>query len=229
MHQLASPGVHRAITALMLLAPGTPMLFQGQEFSASAPFLFFADHAGELGAAVRRGRAQFLSQFPNVALPEVQRSLPDPGDRATFERCKLDSREREQNRHAVRLHQDLLRLRREDPAFRAQRAGAVEGAVLAASAFVLRFRGESQDGRDDRLLLVNLGAGLSLRIAPEPLLAPPADTRWTTLWSSEGLAYGGSGSVEPETDSGWRLTGRSALVLAPRPEPGGAAVREKPS
>src|SRR5262249_20240422 len=43
-HQLTSPGRFRAMTALFLLAPGTPMLFQGQEFAASSPFLYFADH-----------------------------------------------------------------------------------------------------------------------------------------------------------------------------------------
>src|SRR5262249_19710716 len=41
---IASPGRYRAVTALLLLAPGTPMLFQGQEFGTSAPFHFFADH-----------------------------------------------------------------------------------------------------------------------------------------------------------------------------------------
>ena len=47
-HELTSPGRHRALTALWALAPGTPLLFQGQEFSASAPFLYFADHEPEL-------------------------------------------------------------------------------------------------------------------------------------------------------------------------------------
>ena len=47
-HALASPGRLRALTALTLLGPGTPMLFQGQEFAASSPFLFFADHNPEL-------------------------------------------------------------------------------------------------------------------------------------------------------------------------------------
>jgi maltooligosyltrehalose trehalohydrolase len=51
-HLLTSPGRWRALTACMLLWPGTPMLFQGQEFSSSAPFLFFADHGGALGKAV---------------------------------------------------------------------------------------------------------------------------------------------------------------------------------
>src|SRR5260370_12412414 len=45
---LTDPGHLRAMTALLLLAPGTPMLFQGQEFGASSPFLFFADHTKEL-------------------------------------------------------------------------------------------------------------------------------------------------------------------------------------
>ena len=44
LHRLTSPGRYRALTAFLLLAPGTPMLFQGQEFAASSPFLFFADH-----------------------------------------------------------------------------------------------------------------------------------------------------------------------------------------
>src|SRR5262249_35903555 len=62
-HALTAPGKLRAVTALMLLGPGTPMLFQGQEFAASGPFLFFADHRSELNAQIRQGRAEFLSQF----------------------------------------------------------------------------------------------------------------------------------------------------------------------
>ena len=53
-HQLASPEAPaRRDPHYFLLSPGIPMLFQGQEFSASAPFLFFADHPGELGGLVR--------------------------------------------------------------------------------------------------------------------------------------------------------------------------------
>ena len=87
-HALTSPGKLRAITALMLLAPGTPMLFQGQEFGASSPFLFFADHNAELNEKIRQGRAEFLAQFPSLATPEMQKRFADPGDPATFERCK---------------------------------------------------------------------------------------------------------------------------------------------
>src|SRR5262249_54006392 len=66
--QRGGPGLWRALTALTLLMPGTPMLFQGQEFNSSAPFVFFADHGEELARVVRRGRARFLSQFPGIAL-----------------------------------------------------------------------------------------------------------------------------------------------------------------
>src|SRR4030042_4736210 len=44
VHQLTSPSRYRALTALLLLAPQIPMLFQGQEFGSSSPFLYFADH-----------------------------------------------------------------------------------------------------------------------------------------------------------------------------------------
>ena len=67
LHALTSPGQFRALSALTLLSPGTPMLFMGQEFAASAPFLYFADHRGDLAANVGRGRREFLAQFPSIA------------------------------------------------------------------------------------------------------------------------------------------------------------------
>ena len=66
-HRIASPARARAVTALLLLLPGTPMLFQGQEFWASAPFLYFADHEPELAAMVEKGRGEFMRQFPSLA------------------------------------------------------------------------------------------------------------------------------------------------------------------
>ena len=117
-HQLTSPGRYRAMTALMLLGPGTPMLFQGQEFAASSPFFYFADHNAELAPLVRRGRAEFLSQFPSLACPAMQSRLPDPGDPRTFEQSKLDFSERQQHAETYALHRDLLKLRRQDPVLR---------------------------------------------------------------------------------------------------------------
>jgi maltooligosyltrehalose trehalohydrolase len=213
-HQLTSPGRYRAMTALMLLGPGTPMLFQGQEFAASSPFFYFADHKKELSPLVRRGRAEFLSQFPSIARPEIQSRLPDPGDPQTFKRSRLDLSERHRHTEAYTLHRDLLRLRRQDPVLRSQRPGGVDGAVLGSDAFVVRFFAENGH---DRLLVVNFGRDLHLDPAPEPLLAPPEHTRWETLWSSEDPYYGGLGTCPLEEDHSWRIPGESAMVLAPKP------------
>ncbi len=212
IHQLTAPGRYRAMTALVLLAPSTPMLFQGQEFAASAPFYFFADHNPELAKLVRKGRFEFLTQFPGVADPGMTECLADPGSLQTFERCKLDLSERQKHSGAHALHRDLLRLRREDPVFRAQRPGGVDGAVLGPEAFLLRFFG---DGGDDRLLLVNLGRDLHLGPAPEPLLAPPPGACWETLWSSEDPRYGGCGTPPLDTEENWRTPGNAAVVLRP--------------
>jgi maltooligosyltrehalose trehalohydrolase len=213
LHELTSPGRYRALTALTLLAPGTPMLFQGQEFSASSPFLYFADHGSDLARLVREGRAEFLSQFPSLTDPGVRRRFADPGDVRTFERCKLDLSERGRHAAAYALHRDLLALRRSDAVFRAQEPRAVDGAVLDAHAFVLRFFGEAGD---DRLLVINLGRQLAPRAVPEPLLAPPAGRQWAVRWSSEDPSYGGGGTPEVEAEDGaWRIPGEAAIVLHP--------------
>ena len=71
-------------------------------------------------------------------------ALPDPSDPETFERCKLDFAERGRHASIYAMHRDLIRLRRRDPVFRAQRPRGVDGAVLGPEAFVLRFFGASR-------------------------------------------------------------------------------------
>jgi maltooligosyltrehalose trehalohydrolase len=203
------------MTALVLLGPGTPMLFQGQEFAASSPFFYFADHEPDLAKLVCKGRAEFMAQFPSVAEPHMQACLPVPSDAATFERCKLNPAERERNRGVVDLHRDLLTLRREEPAFRSQRVGGVDGAVLGPEAFALRFFGDEPGGPDDRLLVVNFGRDIHLNPSPEPLLAPPEGRRWQPQWSSEDPKYGGGGTAPLDTaEDNWHLPGHAGVVLA---------------
>lgn len=209
LHRLTSPGTFKALTAFLLLAPGTPMLFQGQEFAASSPFLYFADHNDSLRPLVQEGRIQFLSQFPSLAQPEVRAILDDPGDPMTFERCKLDLSERRTHAAIYHLHKDLLRLRREETALR----GRMDGAVLSESAFLLRFFAENGD---DRLLVINLGLDWTLDPAPEPLLAPPQGRVWALQWSSEDPAYGGTGTAPFEVAANWRFPGRAAVLLRPK-------------
>jgi maltooligosyltrehalose trehalohydrolase len=170
---------------------------------------------------VRTGRVEFLAQFPSLAQPAMRGVFSDPGDPDTFERCKLDFGERQNHAAIYQLHKDLMRLRREDPVFRAQTPRGVDGAVLSAEAFVLRFFGETAAGEagiksgDGRLLLVNLGVDLRLDPAPEPLLAPPEGKLWDLLWSSEDPRYGGAGTPPVDSDCNWHVPGHSAVVMRP--------------
>ncbi len=224
-HLLTDRARHRALTALTLLAPGTPMLFQGQEFATSSPFLYFADHPEELAKLVRKGRAEELKQFRSMIAFEEEAQLDDPANPKTFERCKLDFSQRQSHAEVYAMHRDLLKLRREDPVFRAQKMRGVDGAVLSSEAFVLRYFGD--DG-DDRLLVVNLGRDLHFNPAPQPLLAPPENKVWETLWSSEHPRYGGIGTTRLDTEENWRLPGHAAVALVPKAIPSGERGAQAP-
>ncbi len=208
-----SPGRYRAMTALLLLGPWTPLLFQGEEFGASSPFLFFADIGdASVRDAIRRGRAEWLAPFLSVTEEEALRTLPGPDDPPVFARCKLDFSEREKNRELYDLHVDLLKLRREDSRFREQSFGGIDGAVVGPASFVLRYFSSEND---DRLLLVNLGKSQVVKPASEPLIAPPSGYRWETLWTSDSSRYGGAGSIAVATQEQWVLPAESAVVLRP--------------
>jgi maltooligosyltrehalose trehalohydrolase len=214
-HELTSPGKYKALTAVMLLGPGTPMLFQGQEFAASTPFLFFADHKPELAKLVHEGRAEFLRQWRSLRLPEMIPCFAEPGQPSTFERCKLDFRDMERNAPIYSLHRDLLRVRRQDPVISKQGADGLDGAVLSKYCFVIRYF--SPDHDRDRLLLVNLGTDLQFNPSPEPLLAPPPGLRWEKLWSTDDPEYGGCGTPPLDTEQNWQIPGEAAVVLYPVP------------
>jgi maltooligosyltrehalose trehalohydrolase len=208
------------MTAWLLLGPATPMLFQGQEFGASTPFLYFCDHNSPLCEKIAKGRKEFLAQFPSIATPEGQAHLPDPSEPSTFESSKLDFGERARNAAQYKLHKDLLRLRAGDRTLRNARRGSFDGATLGPNAFLLRYFGEDGLGeeRGDRLLMVNFGADLAVYRLSEPLVAPPAGQRWELRWSSEDPEYGGSGTVAPDARDQWILAGNSAVFLAAVPD-----------
>ncbi len=212
VHQMSSPARFRAMTSYLLLIPATPMLFQGQEYASTKPFLYFADHHPDLASQVFQGRRESMRRFRSQGGAEGLRLISDPADPTTFERCKLDPAERSSRPEWVLLHKDLLALRKLDPAFRTMN---IDGAVLGPATFVLRFF--APDGAD-RLLVVNLGRDLHLNPAPEPLLAPPeAGTHWHPIWSSEDPKYGGHGTAPLDTDDNWQIPGEAAVVLGAKP------------
>jgi maltooligosyltrehalose trehalohydrolase len=187
------------------------MLFMGEEFQSGNPFHYFIDHHADLSKLVWTGRREFLAQFRAYETEAARARIPDPALESTFRESKLDWSEAARHAHAVSLHRDLLRLRREDPVIAAQDASRLDGATLSEHAFVLRW---FDDDHGDRLLVVNLQHDLVLDPAPEPLLAPSFAAQWQVAWSSEESQYGGSGAYRIVDElQRWRLPGNSATFL----------------
>jgi maltooligosyltrehalose trehalohydrolase len=208
------------------------MFFQGQEYGAETPFYYFAAHTGELARAVSDGRGKFMLQFANQDTPEMSRSFKDPEDPKTFGQSRLDPAEQNRHPEIVRLHTDLLALRRNDPVLSARASVCIDGAVLGDGCFVLRYLTATHD---DRLVVVNLGTGVDLPHLPEPLVGPPAGHQWQVRWSSELPAYGGCGSSAPGRFGAWHVPGESTQLLIPvradrpfTPDPPKSGVQARP-
>jgi maltooligosyltrehalose trehalohydrolase len=218
---MSDPGRYRAMVALWLFAPQTPMLFQGQELGTSRPFVYFSDHHDDLAKLVREGRREELSAFRSTTHPEQLAFMADASARQSFLDSKLDDITNDETNPTFLLFRDLLKLRREDPIIRTQNAARIDGALIGPDAFAVRYFGEADDCR---LLLINLGNDLYPTPNSEPLLAPPAGAEWKVVWFSEHPRYGGSGIPPFEPGCPWRLSGRCAVLMAPVPSPNWSAV-----
>ena len=110
---LLAPPVVRALTAVALLLPQTPMLFMGEEWGASTPFPFFCDFHGDLGKAVQKGRCEQISKLPGVSQEDLK-NAPDCQAESTFRSAQLRWEERGAPEHAayLELYTGLLRVRR---------------------------------------------------------------------------------------------------------------------
>ncbi len=147
-------------SALLLLAPETPLLFMGQEFAASTPFLFFSDHHDELGRLVTEGRRQEFGGFRAFQDERTRQYIPDPQAESTFLASKLRLSERETHRDVYRLYRRLLQLRNEDPVFQIQDRSRSHAHPIGGAALSLH----RWNGNDHRVLIANFGAALAVPI-----------------------------------------------------------------
>ena len=110
---LAPVDAVRAATALLLLSPGLPLLFMGEEWAAPEPFLFFSDLGPDLGPLVSEGRRRELARFPEFADPAMRERIPDPQAESTFRRSVLDWTHAGAAVHkdSLAFHRTLLALR----------------------------------------------------------------------------------------------------------------------
>jgi maltooligosyltrehalose trehalohydrolase len=186
LHERIAPPVYRALTALLLTAPETPLLFMGQEWAATTPFLYFTDHNPELGRLVTIGRRNEFSRFEAFRDETTRSRIPDPQARETFEASRLRWEECGQPAHAAvrALYRALLSLRRTEPAL-ASSMGA-DAAAPDADTVVIR-RGERPG---ERLMVVARlrGAG-TVDLAPFVDGAPPG--RWAVALTTEDPVFRG--------------------------------------
>ena len=167
-------GLERAkiAAALELLAPFVPMIFQGEEWAATAPFQYFTDHEAELGRLVSEGRKQEFAAFGWDPA-----DVPDPQARETWERSKLNWAERGRGEHAEMLdwYRRLIALRRARPALldgdlsevrvrfsEAERWLVMERGPVTV-AFSLAEKPVTLEARAGSKLALASGAGVSLR------------------------------------------------------------------
>jgi maltooligosyltrehalose trehalohydrolase len=113
LHHSIPLAAYRAASAVLLLAPMTPLLFMGQEWAALTPFRYFTDHNPELGQKVVEGRRREFERFSAFRDPALRERIPSPQDAGTFEASRLDWGEPETQPHrgVLRLYRRLLELR----------------------------------------------------------------------------------------------------------------------
>jgi malto-oligosyltrehalose trehalohydrolase len=111
--RVSAPPKVKAAMEILLLSPQPPMLFMGEEFAASSPFLYFCDFHGDLATAVREGRRNEFTRFAKFSSPELRDSIPDPNAESTYFKSRLNWQELRDEVHAdwLDLYRELLALR----------------------------------------------------------------------------------------------------------------------
>ncbi|MBF5040957.1 malto-oligosyltrehalose trehalohydrolase [Aggregicoccus sp. 17bor-14] len=192
-----SPAAYRAMSGVLLLSPYTPLLFMGQEWNASTPFLYFTDHNEELGRLVTEGRRKEFAGFKNFVGTEV----PDPQSLETFRRSVLRWDEAKEPPHAgvLALYRELLSLRAEEPALQRRTRDSFDAKALGPTAFLLE-----RHAGDARLTLV-----VNVR-GPLDWAAPPGAR---LVLHTEEPRFGGTTEASPLRDGRLQLEGPAAVLL----------------
>jgi maltooligosyltrehalose trehalohydrolase len=186
-HQIELPA-YRAATTLLLCSPETPLLFMGQEWAASTPFLFFTDHKKELGRKVTEGRRNEFKNFSAFSDPAQRQRIPDPQAEATFHFSKLIWAERDKEPHAsvLRLYQALLHLRLTEPALRASDRDSFR--VMAVDDLAILMVREATSG-PTLLVIVQLRQAGTVQIQNVSSSHPVTDRKWQTILTTEDAAF----------------------------------------
>jgi maltooligosyltrehalose trehalohydrolase len=188
LHHQIDLASYRAATVLLLCSPATPLLFMGQEWAATTPFLFFTDHKKELGQKVTEGRRQEFKNFSAFTDPAARQKIPDPQAEATFQASKLRWTEKDQEPHAsiFRLYRTMLHLRRDEPALRASERGSFELTPINESAVILVRHAPSGPSL---IIIVQLRGAGAVDFQKDASLPSLVGRRWQTLLTTEDAEF----------------------------------------
>jgi maltooligosyltrehalose trehalohydrolase len=191
IHHSISRESYLAASALLCLTPYTPMLFMGQEWAASTPFIFFTDHNEELGKLVTKGRREEFKDFSAFRSEAMRARIPDPQQSKTFTDSKLIWEEVSEGKKTLTLdlYRACLALRRQDAAFRPQLRETWYAEALAIGAGALRLKGPASDW----LLLFDLVGGHTGSLAEEWICKPRGSAAWAVVLSTNEKRFGGAG------------------------------------
>ena len=211
-HQIPLP-LYRALSTLLLFSPYTPLLWMGQEWAATSPFLYFTDHPAELGRLVTAGRREEFGHFSAFRDEATRETIPDPQDPETFRRSRLNRAERDAEPHAgvLALHRELLALRRTEPALRRADRDRWRVEPLGEAGLALRRGGA---GEAPLLLAVLFRGEISVGPGELPAGGLEEGRRWAPVLASEELRFGGGGAWgRLEGDGTLQLLGPVGVVL----------------
>lgn len=215
LHHSVSLEKVRAAVALLLSLPYTPLLFMGQELASSSPFQYFTAHHEGLGRLVTDGRRAEFARF--AAFGDAAR-VPDPQAPETFRRSKIDwsEAERSPGREMLRLHQDLLRLRREEPPMAATSRSDFDVTLLADELLAVRRRPRRLG--EPLLFVVGLLNGGAVELDAREETRAPEGYDWHVEIDTGSPKYGGAAPAHLQGGA-LKLAGPSAVVLRARPRP----------
>ncbi len=168
LHDEIDPAVWRAAVTLLLTAPMTPLLFMGQEWAATSPFLFFTDFEPALGPRVSEGRRREFRHFPAFATEELSRAIPDPQADETFDASRLDWSERRAALHAcsLALHRALLHERAARRVLQGSCRTSCDARALDDG--TVSVRRSAEGAASDMLIVTRIRGGGSVRLEAVP-------------------------------------------------------------
>jgi maltooligosyltrehalose trehalohydrolase len=168
----------------MLCSPATPLIFMGQEWAASTPFLYFTDHPEALGRLVTEGRRKEFCHFRQFCDEQDRSRIPDPQTEATFLASRLKWEETKADDHfsTFRLYQALLSLRRTEPAIRYAEVGSFCAYALSDTTLLLR---QDADLGPSLLAVIQMEGAADISLAGHPALEHLAAGRCQLILTTE--------------------------------------------